>query len=194
VINGKYIHSDSTPESSVQDMNTTVINGKDILPNSTPDSSVQDMDTTLDSSVSPISDPSACPICISSSPINLSAHDILTILFNTTNGSKWLNSEKKSVNWGGADECKFSGVRCEDGVVVEIFLRKHGLAGSIPSQLGQLSGLQTLNLAENTLTGSIPCQLGQLNSLQFLALTENTLTGSIPCQLGQLSSVWGFFR
>ena len=61
------------------------------------------------------------------------------------------------------------------------------IGGSIPSQLGLLTELNTLSLRDNKLAGSIPSQLGQLTQLTLLDLDYNTLTGPIPSQLGQLT-------
>ena len=61
--------------------------------------------------------------------------------------------------------------------------------GSIPSDLGDLSSLSTLNLSENSLTGSIPSELGGLSSLETLNLSGNQLSGAIPSDLGGLSSL-----
>ena len=63
------------------------------------------------------------------------------------------------------------------------------IRGSIPSQLGLLTELNTLSLTENRLTGSIPSQLGLLTELDTLSLTNTNLAGSIPSQLGQLTEL-----
>ena len=64
-----------------------------------------------------------------------------------------------------------------------------GLTGSIPAQLGNLSGLTSLYLDGNRLTGSIPPRLGRLLKLSWLNLTRNQLTGAIPTQLGELTNL-----
>ena len=64
-----------------------------------------------------------------------------------------------------------------------------GLTGSIPAQLGNLSGLTSLYLDGNRLTGSIPPRLGRLLKLSWLSLTRNRLTGAIPTQLGELTNL-----
>ena len=64
-----------------------------------------------------------------------------------------------------------------------------GLTGSIPAQLGNLSGLTSLYLDGNRLTGSIPPRLGRLLKLSWLHLTRNQLTGALPTQLGALTNL-----
>eukprot|EP00543_Licmophora_paradoxa_P010206 CAMPEP_0202475322 /NCGR_PEP_ID=MMETSP1360-20130828/92838_1 /ASSEMBLY_ACC=CAM_ASM_000848 /TAXON_ID=515479 /ORGANISM="Licmophora paradoxa, Strain CCMP2313" /LENGTH=505 /DNA_ID=CAMNT_0049102475 /DNA_START=33 /DNA_END=1550 /DNA_ORIENTATION=+ len=58
--------------------------------------------------------------------------------------------------------------------------------GSIPTQVGLLTQLTSLDLFNNALTGSIPTELGMLTKLSWLFLHNNALTGSLPTQLGML--------
>ncbi|RWR91151.1 Protein kinase domain-containing protein [Cinnamomum micranthum f. kanehirae] len=60
-------------------------------------------------------------------------------------------------------------------------LSKTGLVGPIPSNISQLSSLKTLDLSQNHLTGHVP-NLSGVN-LQVLDLSRNNLTGEIPLQL-----------
>ena len=60
------------------------------------------------------------------------------------------------------------------------------MTGTIPTQLGNLTQLQTLTLSPGQLTGSIPTQLGNLTQLTNLYLANNQLSGSIPAELGNL--------
>ena len=79
--------------------------------------------------------------------------------------------------------------------VKELSLGGWGLTGSLPAELGRLSGLETLNLEGNTLKGPIPSALGSLAKLKLLYLDENELCGSIPPEFGHLldletMSIW----
>ena len=81
-------------------------------------------------------------------------------------------------------------------------LPKHSLKGIIPTQLGNLTGLTTLDLSGNELgsgpptagqtrdlPADIPTQLGNLTGLTTLDLSHNRLWGHIPTQLGNLKEL-----
>ena len=102
--------------------------------------------------------------------------------------------------------------RIETGPSVASFTITRTLTGTLPSALGDLAGLTSLDIACrnidadnadtlcNTLTitdglltmglhGSIPDDLGKLTNLRFLQLQGNRLTGSIPDELGSLNAL-----
>ena len=85
-------------------------------------------------------------------------------------------------------------------------LHENDLTGRIPSELGRLSVLSWLTLANQSggdnsgssaaraagnrkLSGTIPTQIGLLSSLQHLRLEDNRLTGPLPAELGNLASL-----
>lgn len=61
--------------------------------------------------------------------------------------------------------------------------------GGIPTSLGSLTNLQSLDLHSNQLTGGIPSSLGNLTNLQYLSLYHNQLSDSIPSSLGNLTNL-----
>ena len=63
------------------------------------------------------------------------------------------------------------------------------MTGPIPAELGDLTNLTRLNLADNQLTGPIPAELGGLTNLTRLNLADNQLTGPIPAELGGLTNL-----
>ena len=68
-------------------------------------------------------------------------------------------------------------------------IKNNQLTGSIPPEIGNLANLTRLYLNENQLTGSIPSEIGNLTNLTLLYLYENQLTGSIPSEIGNLTNL-----
>ena len=64
---------------------------------------------------------------------------------------------------------------------------KYGLTGTLPAELGLLTNLAKLNLANNHLSGSLPEELGDMTALTGIALASNRISGSIPKEIGKLS-------
>ena len=97
-----------------------------------------------------------------------------------------------SLNWG-ADVSIFEW----DGVAVDGFpsrvvnlnLQRKGLAGTIPAELANLTGLEVLELHKNQLVGIVPLELVSLANLTTLDLSENRLTGEIPPEVGRLKEL-----
>ena len=103
-------------------------------------------------------------------------------LYNQTNGPNWIEQG----NWMSSDNhCLWTGVWClEQGLVNVIRLEGNGLVGTIPSELGDMTQMETLNLSNNQLTGEIPPELGP-SFLTHLFLQSNQLTGLISEELGE---------
>ena len=119
----------------------------------------------------------------------------LVALYEATNGPNWISSE----NWltdapvgewygvetdasGRVDGLDLSGVwDSEAGQSIV-----HGLSGTIPPELGNLTSLTDLDLGYNHLAGPIPPELRNLINLRMLNLRRNLLTDPIPPELGDL--------
>ena len=122
----------------------------------------------------------------------------LVALYNATDGPNWVNSENWLTDsplgdWYGVDtdgsgrvvRLHLAGIRDPRSEAYE----PHGLTGSLPSELGNLTALMQLHLGYNTLNGQIPSELGNLANLTQLNFEFNTLTGPIPPELGNLSNL-----
>jgi len=70
-----------------------------------------------------------------------------------------------------------------------IQLSLNGLTGTIPSHFGFLSQLTEIRLDINQFTGTIPPQIFTLNNLTSISFASNKLNGTIPSQIGLLSSL-----
>jgi Leucine-rich repeat (LRR) protein len=60
------------------------------------------------------------------------------------------------------------------------------LTGTIPSELGNLAKLKSLDISECNLHGTIPTELFRLTSLEKLNLNTNLFTGTLPSEIGNL--------
>ena len=112
----------------------------------------------------------------------------LVALYEATDGPNWVNNNNNWLTDAPLDE--WYGVDTDDsGRVVGLSLDRNNLEGSMPTELGSLASLTSLELWENELTGSIPPELGNLANLTSLRLRSNELTGPIPPELGNLISL-----
>jgi hypothetical protein len=117
----------------------------------------------------------------------------LIALYNSTGGSQWTSKAGWLVS---TNPCNWAGVACNPGTkrVTQLILNAEApnpgnLTGSLPAAIGNLTGLQVIDLASNEIGGSIPPALGKLKSLQALDLSGNFLTGTIPASLGGLTAL-----
>eukprot|EP00980_Cylindrotheca_fusiformis_P005110 scaffold1084_cov38-Cylindrotheca_fusiformis.AAC.1 len=70
---------------------------------------------------------------------------------------------------------------------LEIFYNK--FSGPIPSEIGHLQQLKSLELGLNTFSGPIPSEIGHLQQLKSLDLGLNTFSGPIPSEIGHLQQL-----
>ncbi|KAK4487631.1 hypothetical protein RD792_005719 [Penstemon davidsonii] len=68
-----------------------------------------------------------------------------------------------------------------------IDLSQNKLTGPIHNELGNLTGIHTLNLSHNDLTGVIPTSLSNMKEIESLDLSCNKLSGQIPQELTRLN-------
>ncbi|MEY4744997.1 MAG: hypothetical protein RL272_942 [Candidatus Parcubacteria bacterium] len=69
----------------------------------------------------------------------------------------------------------------------ELDLSDNSLKDSLPSQLGQLTGLRVLDISGNVMTG-LPAEVGRLSKLEVLDVSNNRLTG-LPLEIGNLRNL-----
>ncbi|MBA0553373.1 hypothetical protein Golob_012561, partial [Gossypium lobatum] len=63
------------------------------------------------------------------------------------------------------------------------------LTGEIPTKIGNLSDIRSLNLSHNNLTGHILSIFSKLKQIESLDLSHNNLIGRIPTQLTGLNTL-----
>jgi len=101
--------------------------------------------------------------------------------YDATGGANW-KSDKPLGEWHGI-------TTNAAGRVTGIVLDRNRLAGTIPTELANLTELEELNLFINGLTGVIPTELTTLSNLRELQLHSNDLTDVIPTELATLSNL-----
>ena len=71
----------------------------------------------------------------------------------------------------------------------DLSLENANLSGPLPAEIGNLVNLRNLDLSGNQLSGSLPPEIGNLVNLRILDLSGNQLSGSLPPEIGNLSSI-----
>ncbi len=90
----------------------------------------------------------------------------------------------RSLNWRMHRSVgKWQGVSIVDDRVVEMDMSYLQLSGAIPTELGNLSSLESLDLSNNNLTGPVPSEMINLSNLEHLYLKGNWLSGCVPAGL-----------
>ncbi|KAL0735787.1 hypothetical protein Bca4012_011997 [Brassica carinata] len=95
-------------------------------------------------------------------------------------------------NWDrdAVDPCSWTMVTCSsENFVIGLLLQNNNITGKIPSEIGRLTRLETLDLSDNFFRGEIPISLGYLRSLQYLRLNNNSLSGVIPLSLSNMTQL-----
>ena len=74
--------------------------------------------------------------------------------------------------------------------LTDLWLENNGnLEGSIPSEIGFLTTIQSLDLSNNNFNNQLPTEFGLLTNLLVLGLHNNTFSGTIISELGLLTSL-----
>ena len=60
--------------------------------------------------------------------------------------------------------------------------------GELPSELGNIAGLERLYVRDSSLSGAIPAWLALLDELEYLYLEGNDFTGCIPSGLRDVAN------
>lgn len=131
---------------------------------------------------------------------------LATVYFATGGPTSWLSSHdflsgKHVCDWNQVvpryepHNWTSKGAFCtsEPFVVDVLKLALNNLTGSLPDEIGLLSGLQNVTMYLNKLRGTIPSALGRLQELKYLSFSGNLLTGSIPGEISQARQLASFF-
>lgn len=123
-------------------------------------------------------------------------------LYNSTDGPRWnltsiffpgmswnFTTTVEGVYLSNPCSDVWYGIGCNKSTIIQLMLSTSSLWGSLPTELGLLTGLQELSLDNNSLEGPIPPELGLLSGLQLLWLSSNSLDGSLPSELGLMTGL-----
>ena len=107
-------------------------------------------------------------------------------LYNSTNGAKWSfhnwNLQTPVNSWYGITET--------NGRITKVDVSGNNLVGIIPSSVGNLTQLDTLDLGDNyQLTGTLPSSIGNLTNLIYFEILTTKISGSIPFSFGNLTKL-----
>lgn len=118
-------------------------------------------------------------------------YNTLYSFYNSTNGPNWFtNCNSKWKFQENSDPCinKWQGITCLPSTclitspcyITSISLGSCNLKGILPSNLGYIRTLNTLNLPSNLIQGTLPYSFNNITRLQWLDLSSNSFHGSLP--------------
>ncbi|KAI6705921.1 hypothetical protein NL676_008883 [Syzygium grande] len=92
------------------------------------------------------------------------------------------HSQSLLSSWHDHNPCGFTGVSCNNyGVITHLNLSYLGLRGALDGlDFSRLTNVVSFQLHYNSIYGSIPSSIGNLSKLSSLNLCNNELTGDIP--------------
>lgn len=121
----------------------------------------------------------------------------LATFFYATNGPTTWDSFIRDDGWlTDAPECEWGSTannQCTKGVYTSLTLDFVGVSGTIPQELGLLTGLERFSVrgsveATDIMSGTIPDVFGSLSHMQTIRLNDNDFTGLIPVSFGSMEN------
>lgn len=110
----------------------------------------------------------------------------LVALYNATNGSEWTVAD----NWlSGQPVGEWHGIVVNNGRVEQIYLHDNNLSGTLPSEIGDLTSLNRIDICCNLIGGEIPESIGNLTALELLDIYVNEFTGTFPDSLANCQAL-----
>ena len=124
--------------------------------------------------------------------------DALSAIYDATNGDNWFDNS----NWhNGQDPCttnlEWAGIICnslaesDHHEVIGLALTNNNLSGELPTEIGILDDLITIEVDNNpNLGGSLPSEIGMLSNLKLFMSNGASFSGEFPSTLGMLTEMW----
>jgi RHS repeat-associated protein len=121
---------------------------------------------------------------------------VLRQFYASTKGDQWVSSNR--TNWPTtpaawatatvANAATWTGIGVANGDISSISMGQ--LLGTLPSSIGLLRGLTTLDLPYSpALTGPLPASIGQLTKLIYLSTFKSGFSGPLPATIGNLTQL-----
>lgn len=120
--------------------------------------------------------------------LSLRMNDSLALVefYDSTGGANWTNQ----TNWKTGNPLDtWYGLTLSNDRVTAIELVDNGLTGSIPSGIGALNMLWSINVGDNQISGPIPNSMYGLTNLEFLLLWKNILSGFLSPSIGNMAAL-----
>jgi hypothetical protein len=117
----------------------------------------------------------------------------LAVVFSLWNGLAW----KRSDEWlSSISECSWFGIVCNNFEIVDTMaLSNNSLVGELSPAVPLLTSLISLMVDGNDFRGiGIPTNLGNMSNLQYLELNSTGINGTIPSELFNLSGNLQYFN
>jgi Leucine-rich repeat (LRR) protein len=102
-----------------------------------------------------------------------------------------IGMQYESPSWFGSDdECGWTGISCDaNNTVTKLQLPQRNFIGTIPADVGLLTGLTNFFVAFNQLGGKLPTTIGLLTRLSRFSVGNNQLTGTVPTEVSKWTSI-----
>ena len=80
-------------------------------------------------------------------------------------------------------------------MIESIDVHDNAIVGTLPTKLGDIPSLKSLNLGKNDFNGSLPSTWSKLSNLNNLQVEENpSLWGTVPSVYSSLTSLGEFYK
>ncbi len=131
---------------------------------------------------------------VTTTDVPQSEKDVLKLIYDisSTKSALWgWNFSIPVTTWNDQTKAGWYGVTVTDGHITELDIDfVFELNGAIPTQIKQLSYLQNLSItSQRTIQSTIPHEIGMLTKLKKLRIAENNITGTIPNEIGLLTQL-----
>uniref|UniRef100_A0A2C9ULT8 non-specific serine/threonine protein kinase n=1 Tax=Manihot esculenta TaxID=3983 RepID=A0A2C9ULT8_MANES len=125
-------------------------------------------------------------LSLTSNYLGTGKNDDLNFIYSITNATGLKELTINGNNFGGVIPEIIGNLSTS---LTILLLDNNRLIGRIPPGIGNLVGLQDLEMWNNQLSGFIPHTIGKLQNLVVLALNNNTFSGRIPSSIGNLTNL-----